>query len=82
MLADQSSSSADSGVHSSYTQSPITKHSSRKYVSSYSPIDFLFKTSFLDVNYMDFHLIVHYRLMPMKIKINIFMQPMINILRF
>ena len=35
MLADQSSSSADSGVHSSYTQSPITKHSFRKYVSTY-----------------------------------------------
>ncbi|CAF1590596.1 unnamed protein product, partial [Adineta ricciae] len=30
ILADQSSSSADSGVHSSYTQSPITKHSYRK----------------------------------------------------
>ena len=30
VLADQSSSSADSGVHSSYTQSPITKHSFRK----------------------------------------------------
>lgn len=30
-LNDQSSSSADSGVHSSYTQSPITKHSFRKY---------------------------------------------------
>ena len=36
ILADQSSSSADSGVHSSYTQSPITKHSFRKYVSSFS----------------------------------------------
>ncbi len=32
ILADQSSSSADSGVHSSYTQSPIIKHSFRKYV--------------------------------------------------
>jgi len=30
ILADQSSSSADSGVHSSYTQSPIIKHSFRK----------------------------------------------------
>ncbi|CAF2527441.1 unnamed protein product [Rotaria sp. Silwood2] len=30
ILADQSSSSADSGVHSSFTQSPITKHSFRK----------------------------------------------------
>ena len=29
-LADQSSSSADSGVHSSFTQSPIAKHSFRK----------------------------------------------------
>jgi hypothetical protein len=34
ILADQSSSSADSGVHSSYTQSPIIKHSFRKYVNS------------------------------------------------
>ncbi len=33
ILADQSSSSADSGVHSSYTQSPIIKQSFRKYVS-------------------------------------------------
>jgi hypothetical protein len=33
-LADQSSSSADSGVHSSYTQSPIIKHSFRKYVKN------------------------------------------------
>ena len=31
MLADQSSSSADSGVHSSSTQSPIVKHSLRQY---------------------------------------------------
>ncbi|UJR35713.1 hypothetical protein I4U23_028463 [Adineta vaga] len=30
IFADQSSSSADSGVHSSFTQSPITKHSFRK----------------------------------------------------
>ncbi len=34
ILADQSSSSADSGVHSSYTQSPIIKHSFRKYVKN------------------------------------------------
>lgn len=32
LFADQSSSSADSGVHSSFTQSPIIKHSFRKYV--------------------------------------------------
>lgn len=35
-LADQSSSSADSGVHSSYAQSPITKHSFAKYVLVHS----------------------------------------------
>lgn len=37
ILADQSSSSADSGVHSSYTQSPITKHSYRKFVHHSHP---------------------------------------------
>jgi hypothetical protein len=78
ILADQSSSSADSGVHSSYTQSPIIKHSFRKYVllSNY----FFFKVIFSDVNYMDFHLIVHY--LQMMIKINIYMLHMINILLF
>jgi len=60
ILADQSSSSADSGVHSSYTQSPIIKQSFRKY-SLLLDFIFCFKSiRFLDVNYMDFHLIVHY----------------------
>ena len=80
ILADQSSSSADSGVHSSYTQSPITKHSYRKYVQIF--IHRLSICFSLDVNRMDFHLIVHYPQIRMIILINISMQPMINILLF
>ena len=79
-LADQSSSSADSGVHSSYAQSPITKHSFAKYVLVYSYL--IVEHSFLDVNYMAFHLIGPCQPMEMMIKINISMRLMINIQHF
>lgn len=79
-LADQSSSSADSGVHSSFTQSPITKHSFRKSVLSF-PSSLLcnWNLYFLDVNHMDSPLIVHRRSLWMRIPIPISMQPMISI---
>lgn len=81
ILADQSSSSADSGVHSSFTQSPIIKHSFRKYVN-YSKIHFVLHFKLLDVIYIDFLLIVHHQPMQMKIQRNIYMPLMISILLF
>ena len=77
VLADQSSSSADSGVHSSYTQSPITKHSFRKYVAS-STITTRTWHVLVDANCMGFHLIVPHQSMLMMIKINISMLPTTN----
>ena len=81
ILADQSSSSADSGVHSSFTQSPIIKHSFLKYTDEFQNSCF-FLELFLDVIYVDYHLIVHHRSILMKIMKNIFMQHTINVLLF
>ena len=82
-FADQSSSSADSGVHSSYTQSPITKHSFRKYVFLFIILLNSFDiVAFLDVNYMVLHLIDPCPSMAMMIKRNISMRLMINIQHF